>query len=113
MRHTPWYKYGLGTHQVAGLDRGGDMKATELIDSVELLLDRGLYLEATRLSRRVKQESPTLLSGTGWIGLNRLIPETPDRLRGYKFDKRTCRRCGTEIAKNWMVRHVKSSCAYG
>ena len=87
------------------------MNANEFLDSIELLLGRGLDKEARHLFNRIKKEDPGMLNRQAWDNVRNLIPTEPTGMaKGYKFERERCSRCGAEVASNWIVRHRKNNC---
>lgn len=88
------------------------MKATQLLESIDLLVDYRLYSEARTLVRRARADQPRLFGPGGWNDLEKRIPNK-GKSKGYKFTRVKCRECGKEIAENWIIRHLKSGCKTG
>lgn len=88
------------------------MKATQLLQSIDLLVDYRLYSEARALMRRARTDQPMLFGNDGWNHLEKRIPNR-GKSKEYRFARVKCRECGKEIAENWIIRHLKSGCEVG
>jgi hypothetical protein len=84
------------------------MKATELMSSIQLMIDYGLVNEARRLLNKMRRQHPHLLGENAWEKLSKLTARGGRGLPvGYRYDKERCPVCDKHYATNWMLRHLK------